>query len=351
MGAFKQLIISNFKDLKRDTIQLIWVIAFPLVVMLVFGFVTTKNTETKIFNIGLVSMQSGIVVENVKNLFKEVGGFNIYTGTEGEERAAFEKGERNAVIVVPQDSRELILKNGQVNIPIYCDNAPIYYSIAGILKSYKTGQNVLPSSIITRSEDGTGGFNSKLAIVLAITVMQINMFAVAKIIGLRQSGILKALGTTPLTKKVFFTSEVVFKIAQTFIQMIILLAVAYLVFKVKIEGNYLMFMMWILLGTATFVSFGYMLGNYIKNIEAANNIIQLITLVFILLSGLLIPISKFPKVLQGIVNILPINLLIDGLNKTILNAPFTYTTLGSLALLVLYFIILFIGATKFKWDV
>src|ERR1700736_4020404 len=88
-------------------------------------------------------------------------------------------------------------------------------------------------------------------------------------------------------------------------QAIILITVGALVFHVKITGNPLEIVAVLLIGTATFVSLGTIIGALARTTESANNVASVLTVPLAFLSDAYIPIDRFPHAVTAVLRMLP----------------------------------------------
>ncbi len=110
---------------------------------------------------------------------------------------------------------------------------------------------------------------------------------------------------------VFFASLVVYRVTILAAQAALLVAVGTLVFHVRIIGNPLEILAVLLLGTATFVSLGTIVGAVARTTESANNIASVLTVPLAFLSDAYIPIDRFPHAVAATLRLLPSTQFID----------------------------------------
>jgi ABC-2 type transport system permease protein len=121
----------------------------------------------------------------------------------------------------------------------------------------------------------------------------------------REKHLLRRVYLTPMPAWVFFAALVVYRVALLAIQAVILVAVGALIFGVKITGNPLAIVAVLVLGTATFVSLGTIIGALARTTESANNIASILTVPLAFLSDAYIPIDRFPHAVSSALRLLP----------------------------------------------
>ncbi len=127
----------------------------------------------------------------------------------------------------------------------------------------------------------------------------------------REKHLLRRVYLTPMPPWVFFASLVVYRIVLLAAQATILVAVGTLLFHVRIAGNPLQILAILLLGTATFVSLGTIVGAVARTTESANNIASVLTVPLAFLSDAYVPIDRFPHAVSSTLRLLPSTQFID----------------------------------------
>jgi ABC-2 type transport system permease protein len=127
----------------------------------------------------------------------------------------------------------------------------------------------------------------------------------------REKHLLRRVYITPMPAWVFFASLVTYRVALLGAQAIILIAVGALLFHVHITGNPFSILAILLLGTATFVSLGTIIGALARTTESANNIASILTVPLAFLSDAYVPIDRFPHAVSAALRLLPSTQFID----------------------------------------
>ena len=86
----------------RDKVALFWTLAFPVVLMVIIGSVFGESGSTSM-PVGLVILDEGPAGQTVAQALAGIALFEVTTGSEEDELAALSKGDRRAVVVIPED--------------------------------------------------------------------------------------------------------------------------------------------------------------------------------------------------------------------------------------------------------
>jgi ABC-2 type transport system permease protein len=166
----------------------------------------------------------------------------------------------------------------------------------------------------------------------------------------REKHLLRRVYLTPMPPWVFFASLVTYRIALLATQAIILIAAGGLIFHVRITGNPLEILAILVLGTATFVSLGTIIGALARTTESANNIASVLTVPLAFLSDAYVPIDRFPHAVAATLRLLPSTQFIDTFRDVAIGGAALSHYGAWLAVLGLWtFAGMAISARTFRW--
>jgi ABC-2 type transport system permease protein len=166
----------------------------------------------------------------------------------------------------------------------------------------------------------------------------------------REKHMLRRVYLTPCPPWLFFASLVAYRVVLLAVQAIILVAVGGLMFHVRITGNPLAILAILLLGTATFVSLGTIIGSLARTTESANNIASILTVPLAFLSDAYIPLDRFPHAVAATLRLLPSTEFVDIFRDvSVANASLTAYGAWIAALVAWTIAGTVISARTFRW--
>jgi ABC-2 type transport system permease protein len=143
---------------------------------------------------------------------------------------------------------------------------------------------------------------------------------------------------------------VTYRVGLLATQAVILIAVGTLVFHVHITGNPLAILAVLLLGTATFVSLGTIIGALAHTTESANNIASVLTIPLAFLSDAYIPIDRFPHAVSATLRLLPSTQFIEIFRGVAVGGQHLHAYVAWLVVLVAWTIAgTLVSARTFRW--
>lgn len=185
--------------------------------------------------------------------------------------------------------------------------------------------------------------------VLVISAMATGLVAVAIQTGFeRKYGVLKRLGTTPLSRAGFVAAKAVAVLALLLVQVVVVLGVAGLVLGWRPEGSVALAVAATLLGGFTFTALGlWMAGTLSAELTLALS--NAVFLVLLLVSGLAFDPATLPEPVAALGSLLPSGAL-GGTVRAALGSP-TSVDVGGLLVVLGWGLVATLGAVRqFRWE-
>jgi ABC-type multidrug transport system permease subunit len=136
-------------------------------------------------------------------------------------------------------------------------------------------------------------------------------------VDMRVRKLLKRFLATPMRRSDFLLSIMLSRLVFTVIEIVLLLTFAWLVFDVEVRGNVLALAALIVLGGASFAGIGLLVACRAQTIETVSGLMNAVMLPMYVLSGVFFSSSRFPEVVQPLIQILPLTALIHGLRAIV----------------------------------
>lgn len=185
--------------------------------------------------------------------------------------------------------------------------------------------------------------------ILALAVMSTAMVSLGIATAFeRHYRVLKRLGGSPLPRIGLLVAKLGAVLVTELAQVLLLLAIARLVFGWRPAGSFGLALLALLLGTAAFGGLGLWMAGTLRA-EATLAVANGLYLVFLLLGGVVFPRSALPGALAGAAGLLPSAVLADTLRASLdasASVPF-----ASLALLAGWALVASLAAARtFRWE-
>jgi ABC-2 type transport system permease protein len=362
MAALLALTQANIRSYLRDRAALFWTLAFPLIFIFMFGFIFSSSGGGASLTIAWVDADAGVESGRLRDAFGAQETIELEETTEEDALTRMRAGEVDAVIVVPAGYGEAIRAGGgtgPATIRVYTDPSrqtlagTVYQAVGAVLGVVNLGGRPPlvvpdPQTIATENLNFISYFVPSM---LGLSVMQVGIFAAIPLVADREKLILKRLAATPLRRWQLVGSNVLMRLLIAFTQAVIIVAVGALVFDVQISGSIALTAVFVILGSLSFLSLGYVVASFAKTEDAANGMTSVVQFPMMFLSGTFFQIDQMPDVLQAIARIIPLTYLSDALRQVMVGgAPFAPLWLCALVLLAWLGVGYLIASLKFRWQ-
>jgi len=191
--------------------------------------------------------------------------------------------------------------------------------------------------------------------MLGFSLLSAAVFGVAFVFfNLRQTLVLKRFYATPINRRNIVFGEGLSRICfQLMTSVVIILVGHYLFHFTLVRGivTFLEMMVLSFLGLVVFMGFGFIISSVAKNESSIPPFANIFTLPQFLLGGTFFSTQAFPKWLQGFCEILPLKQLNDAMRNVAFEGASLMDCGKQIGILILWGIAIYVVAIKtFKWE-
>ena len=378
---FWWMIKKELISLKRHPARLVSILAFPIIMILLFGY--GMGGEMTDLPIVVVSQSDGDLTDLTLDTIKSTETYHVVevidSLDEGKERV--DSGEVKAAIILPSDYDKD--SNQQKGVTLYIDSSDqmasqilesstqgIFYRISNMVAS-QTSVSTQDAHIKPSISHSLNNFKDDISLhinriygnikyidflvpaILGMTIMMSCMMGMgATIAGERETGELARLFMTPTSVSTVIGGKIAAKLLIELVRALILIFMAVLLFNVSIKGGFLQTFIVLVIGALCFVGFGIMLSARTQTQEDYAQISLPFSMPMMFVSGVFYPIETMPWILQKLAYGFALTYLNDAMRGIMLKGQ----TLGDVWLdlvVLLGFTVLFfiIGVKRFNRDV
>lgn len=363
MKAYLQLVRAQLLLFARNKNSFIWSLLLPIFMMIALGTLLGGNSNQFSLDVAIMDHDHTASSQQIIQAIKKAPGVSVLSVLEQEALAKLKQNNLQMVIIIPKGYGATLKKGAQATITVYQDKSNLTTSQIGTALINGTVDQINKKLAhftprISIMEKGVTTHSLKymdflVPGILSLLIMSNNLNGVAgQIASWRERSILRRMQGTPLTSATFIAGQMTARIIINVFQAVIVLLIAQLFFDVQVYGNWGTLFFFLLLGTFTFMSIGFIIASLAKTPESAAPIAGLVSFPMMFIGGIFFPVRKLPDILQYIVKAIPIGHLTDAL-RGIMNNGATFASL-QIPLLVLggWAVASFIiAALTFRWDV
>ena len=364
MKRFIGFIRKEFYHIFRDYRTMLILFGMPFAQVLLFGFVITN--EIKNIRIAIYDQAHDDVTRHLTNKLLSSGYFilekNISDDSEIEQ--SFKEGKIKEVIVFEPNFGAKLERDKTASMQIIADatdantaNLIVNYT-TGIVRNYLAQQNAnlqMPMQIVPQirmmyNEELKGVYMFVPGIMAMILMLVSALMTSISITREKEMGTMEVLLVSPLRPLQIVLGKVAPYLALSFINSVIILILAFLVFNVPVQGNIIL----LLAETLLYIFLSLSLGIFISTVAKSQQVAMMLSafalmLPTILLSGFIFPIENMPVILQRISDIVPARWYISAVKTIMIQGLGISYVLKEVAVLTFMGIVLVtVSLKKFK---
>ena len=331
------LIKKEFITIRRDFSFALNIFIMPMIMLVIYGYGIRFDIQylpTVVWDLSQTP-QSRELVEKflASGYFRSAGAVSSYPAIE----AAFDQGKAKLALVFPGGFGSKLARGEKTDVQILVDGSDnntatlaVGYA-TGIVRGYQADLVVeklakkgirLPFETPVITEAARMWYNPELKsirfilagiIVVIMSVMGTMMTAMA-IVGEKERGTFEQVAASPLLGSEFLAGKIIPYILLALIDMVLIVAAGYLIFRVPLKGSFLLLFFFSLLFVAVTMGLGLLVSSVSSSLQGGMTLAFLVTLLpSILLSGFIFPIENFPAVLKALTYLNPGRYFIEAL--------------------------------------
>lgn len=344
----------------RSPSSVIFSVGFPLIFILVFGFIGEGGG----FSVNVALDKTSDTSNPVYHAISNIQAINFKDKPDSLIKEDLEKGNLTALIKIEKNNgnpaylvklttseavktQDLNILQSILNAVIGNINEQVYPNAASIAKVEKDVQKI-PGRVYRQIDfilPGQLGFSLLSAGVFGVAFLFFN---------LRQQLVLKRFFATPITRTYIVLGEAISRVLFQMIASVVIVSIGVLAFDFTLVHGvitFLQLMLLSLLGLIVFMGYGFIVSNVAKNESTIPPFANLFTFPQFLLSGTFFPIDVFPKWLQFFCNLLPLTHFNNAMREISFEGAGILDVWQDVGILLIWGVILYAIAIKvFKWE-
>lgn len=352
---------ASLKGVFRSPSAVIFSFAFPMIFILVFGFLGGGGG----INVRIAFDKKADTLSPIYGMIKQAPGIRVVQKGEKELLEDLEKGRITAMLNIQKSSDTLsrwtisFKSSGAVNPQNLQILRSIFESkikaVDEQLDPYRKTVVAIDKDIETIPGRVYRTIDFILPGQLGFSLMSAGIFGVAFIFfNLRQTLVLKRFFATPIRRSYIVLGEGLSRVIFQMITAVVILLVGHFFFKFTLIHGFVTFLELLVLsfiGLAIFMGFGFAVSGIAKNESAIPPLANLFTLPQFLLAGTFFPIENFPSWLQPLCQVLPLTHMNDAMRNVAFEGAHLIDCGKQLAILGIWGVVAYVIAIKvFRWE-
>jgi len=389
--------LASLKNYYRSKGTLFWSLAFPILLILIFGAIFSGGEEGNyVLYVKNYDYENG---EFIANILKQnetgmefIGNFtNFYdaiyhqfnltnvttikiikdsdASNEEELQNYIEanKGKIKSLMIIPENY------GFKLGIAIAEKNVTLADNITLMLDPSETQRNGIIMAVMSQfmshfnlmiaGGDNFARFNTTSIIqeeyeyidffvpgIIGLSVMTTSIYgSIERNTKFRKNGILRKLLTTPITRGEWILAKMLFMLFLAFVSTSLILLVGILVWGLNVQINIYVFIL-IISASFAFSGIGMIVTRFVKEEETADSAGGAITFPMMFLAGTFFPLEMMPPFLQTIAKILPLYYVNEGLRDAMILGDVSGALFNSIVIFIFAAIVFAIGVVITSWK-
>ncbi|MGV3491646.1 MAG: ABC transporter permease [Devosia sp.] len=337
-SRFAAVLYKEFIQMRRDRITFGMMIGLPIIQLFLFGFAINSDPRhlPTLVELGDNGPVTRAVIAGMQNsTYFDFRG-TVGGAAEGEE--ALRRGEANFVVVIPQNFERDVVRGQSPEILIAADasdpsatggavgalNGIVNVAVSEVLTGPLSQPAVSPPfSVIVHREYNPEGRTSTnivpglLAIILSMTMVMITAIAIVKE---TERGTMEMLIATPVRPLEVMLGKILPYVFVGYVQTVVFLVAARLVFNVPFDGSFLAFFLGFNLFILVNLALGFLISTAVRSQMQAMQLSIFTILPSILLSGFMFPFAGMPGWAQVLGQAVPATHFLRVVRKVMLKS-------------------------------
>ncbi len=346
MKAFRALLVSELKVFSRDRMAMFFTLLFPLIYILIFGFLMGDIGDVDQAKLGI--------------LFTPLGNEPLL------RQAIDDTGSMHLTFFDSQEELETAITDRSVDFGLSWDGTALqfFYDANRIQENFAfeqaaqaiatefnlRRQNVSRSLPIEEISVGNiqsiGWYNLVLPGILAFSILSAGLFAVSgHLTQMKERNILDRLIVTPMPPTALLSAIVLIRLVIVFISTLITLSVGIVVFGLQFEIDWFRYVVFVICATLGTMGMGTIIALLVRRPSSASSLANVLAMVMMFFAGVYFPVEFMPTFLRAVSKGLPLTHMANAMRYVtgvieMSEAEFWTITLALLGVAIVLFPIL-----------
>lgn len=347
-------------ELYRTPLRLVMMFIFPVLIIMLFGFMFPPTSNFNGVHIGVVNNDSGFNLNGqtvyLSNSFLSIVKYNStitfsnYSSFSKAE-SALRSGVIDSIIYFPSNFTSLSVSGKPTNLKLVTN--PTSPTLEEYIDTkVSTASTVLSAEIINGTVSklnselvGLPKINPEFVISPVVIsaepiisgnyfdfigpglIMLLSMMAGLTALGSalsreKEDGTITAVMLSPIRTGSFLTGKMLSQLIRSLIQSAVVVLLVILLFHMSFNGNILLMAAILILGIFGFLGLGLLVTALTKDQETSQLLLNLVFFPMLFLSGVLYPLQELPGVIADIAKVLPLTYGVQAFRQVVVfNAP------------------------------
>lgn len=341
MRRFRALIKKELLHMVRDPRTMIFIFIMPVLQLLLLGY--ANNTDVKNVPTVVFDQSNSEASRSLLDAFQVTGyfSFDYVASTDADVTNLIELGKAKVGIIIPPDYTQNLLSGTTAQVSVLIDGSDPTTATAVLSAATLAGQShgaairfqqlalegvnssaaSSPVDVRTRvlyNPDLLGSYNLVPGLIAMILFQTATSLTALSIVRERERGTIEQLIVTPIRSWELILAKIIPYILVSFGDMLLILLIGTLWFRVPIRGSLLLLFAMTGLYLLPTLGLGLLISTFARTQQQAQLMTMPILLPAMMLSGFIFPVASLPLFLQFVGNLFPLTYFIYILRSIVI---------------------------------
>lgn len=307
MKAFRALLINEIRNFTRDRMMLFFTLLFPLVFILLFGFLMGGMGDVEHATLGVVFDSQDDEILLMQTLegsgLRDVRQLSSLQSLEDD----MADGRIDFGVVWNGSALRFIYDPSRLQ-----ENYAFQQLANGIAATFNMQRQNASSAInVVRIDAGEiksiSWFNLVLPGILAFTILSSGLFAISgHLTQMKQRNILDRLIVTPMSPATLLLAIALVRLAVGALSTLITLGVGILVFRLHFTIDWLRYGVFVVCSTLGTMGLGTLIALIVRRPSSAGNVANAAAMIMMFMAGIYFPVSFMPAFMRTMSRLMPL---------------------------------------------
>ena len=341
LSPLRELALTRVRSFLREPEALFWTFVFPIIMAVGLGLAFREAPVEK----AIVGVERGTVAERWMGALERAPEIEARLMSPDSAALALRKGDVS-VVLGGKDRLEVRYDPGR-------DDSRAARLLADRVVQAAAG-GTRPVATVEDASRRPGGRYIDWVIpgLIGLNLMSTGMWGMGfGLVQMRSKKQLKRMASTPMRRRDFLLAQVLARLAFLALEVPPIVLFAWLAFGVTVQGNVLSLAAIVVMGAMAFAGVGLLASSRAKTIEGVSGILNVVMLPMFVLSGVFFPSTRYPEVIQPVIQALPLTALNDALRAVYNDGLPISAAWADLAILAAWMTVTFVVALRtFRWQ-
>jgi ABC-2 type transport system permease protein len=347
----------------RDRLAIFFGVLFPLIFLFVFGSFNKGGNDIS-FNVAVINQSQSQFANDFTKQLNDSKTFKVAKDvtTYDQAKEKLSRNQLDGAILLPAGFGDMKdnKPTGIAQVLFTQNNQSAGQTLVTVLDGTFKGINSkyvsteVPLTVQGKAlnENSLSPFDYTFAGLLGFSIIGLGIFGPINVFPeLKKQGILRRLHTTPIRVWQYFLATMLSQALIGIFSLAVMFIVAFAVFDLKVTGNYLEIVTFIVLGIFMILGIGLSIGGWASNERQAAPLANIIVFPMMFLSGTFFPRFLMPEWLQHASAVLPLTPVIDGIRLLTTEGKHLVDIGPQLGMVAAWMIVIYAIAFRvFRWE-